>query len=1158
MTAFVDVDTAPRANLDVVGNAFISGKIISDYLSHPAFANRTETTSDYALLVGGDSATPANEATLRVATTNNGRVGINVTNAELDRALVVDGTSRFTDDARFEHDIEVNGDDGVTAEIRTSQTSGIFNLVTDATFTGTLNIGNSVETLNLLNTTTEDQFVYVGNKSLHSNIWIGNTPDLNSNISKITIGGAYNNNESLSFTQIDTKALKVSGDIQLGTRRGLNDTVKLSSTAGTVEFFAGNSSTSKLDFATNASDITVGGQGGSTKIRNNLIVDSTARFNSDMTLCGGFASYSFTADRGQIGSSKITHTSGILGNNLFQSNVDLITVTRVAVSDARYNAVDTSGSGDWGGTVFQNEITTIGGTPSVEPQVLSALSGNQYYLPIKNKPVDAAGAQYFTENDILLVDTAITGNKHPEFVKIVSLPRINVAPYYIIVERLPFGTFTEIRSDHNDTAPIYKCTVQFESTWITTNLDNSGTEENIYLAQFGGDITIGDYVIISRDDGTPSGDGVDDTGEIFKVKTLLDQVAKSFRIKNGCDTSSESTVFEINSVTGDVFIDSNETTINGTLSLNGVCGDSTGAYPSPDPSLDNHLTISNTSGPVWDVNMCNGDMTVGSVRGTTFGVGQYWGSTGIAHTKTSVVHSYRFRKETLNAQDGPISTVSVGFTTDDWNIPIDDLTGFSKGDLVLIYSGSTQGEIILVTDDPYINGTQAYLPTIYNAEYPASTYPIGGRGAEGSGKQNWNAGAVVVKLAKYTFTTTLDEDIAVAASRTAVESPNLNADKIRVKLVDSRLIANKLDTDHFFRIVSGNTLDTNRKNTDQEWFWADSIDSQPSSYGVRLAKSTQTTAQATTGDFTAYFGGGTTTINDAVEIYSGEFRMYGSDKETLVMSIANDDDHPNDGSVLDPKTGFGGLYLDGQATFDGILQLRAKDCESTGICTTEVTFRASHLTGNLEMGEQLYIKGKVVPTDAGDSGTAILHIDNLGGAGVNGTEGPRDFKIYQDCSIDAFGISRYFTRNGGRRYTYVEQSLTGVGQTQAAPLQPNNNYLLNNPAGTNMVLYLPDYAETGDMIRFVEVSGNLTYNTNLVLRALKVNNQAVALQGDTTGSKIEAGSGTLASAWDSGELIVQTRNASFGLVYVGVSDAAGDPNASSIPANLRGWWLTEL
>ena len=105
--AFVEnLTTDPRANLDVVGNAFISGKTTGDYLQHTQFADRDKTPIDNAFLVGGDSSAPNDEAVLRVATTNNGRVGINVSNAELDRALVVDGTSRFTDDAKFEHDIE--------------------------------------------------------------------------------------------------------------------------------------------------------------------------------------------------------------------------------------------------------------------------------------------------------------------------------------------------------------------------------------------------------------------------------------------------------------------------------------------------------------------------------------------------------------------------------------------------------------------------------------------------------------------------------------------------------------------------------------------------------------------------------------------------------------------------------------------------------------------------------------------------------------------------------------------------------------------------------------------------------------------------------------------------------------------------------------------
>ena len=231
--------TDPRANLDVVGNAFISGRVTGDFLDHTNFADRDKTAVDNALLIGGDSAAPNDEAVLRVATTNNGRVGINVDNSQLDRALVVDGTSRFTDDARFEHDIEVNGDDGTTAEIRTSQTTGTFNLITDDTFTGTVNLANKVENIIIGNTTEEDQFVRIGSASLHSNIFLGATPDDRPSdnaltISKVEIGGAYNSNESLSFTRVKTKSFKVDGDFQLGARRGINDTVRLSTTAGKV------------------------------------------------------------------------------------------------------------------------------------------------------------------------------------------------------------------------------------------------------------------------------------------------------------------------------------------------------------------------------------------------------------------------------------------------------------------------------------------------------------------------------------------------------------------------------------------------------------------------------------------------------------------------------------------------------------------------------------------------------------------------------------------------------------------------------------------------------------------------------------------------------------------------------------------------------------
>ena len=1147
MTAFVDVDTAPRANLDVVGNAFISGKIISDYLSHPAFANRTETTSDYALLVGGDSATPANEATLRVATTNNGRVGINVTNAQLDRALVVDGTSRFTDDARFEHDIEVNGNDGTTAEIRTSQTSGTFNLVTDANFTGTLNVGNFTETLNLLNTTTEDQFVYVGNKSLHSNIWIGNTPDLNSNISKITIGGAYNNNESLSFTQIGSKVLKVAGDFQLGTRRGLTDTVKLSSTAGTVEFFSGNSNTSKLDFATNASDITIGGQGGDTRIRNNLIVDSTARFNSDMTLCGGYASYSFVADRGQIGSSKITHTSGILGNNLFNSNVDIISVARKTAADAEYNAVDTSGSGDWGGTVFQNQITTIGGTPIIEPQILSALSGNQYYLPIKNKPVDTNGDQYFAENDILLIDTDSSGNKHPEFVRIVSLPRINTAPFFIIVERLPFGTFTAIRSDHNDTAPIYKCNVQFNSTWITTNLDNSGTEENIYLSQFGGTLSIGDYVIVSRDDGTPSGDGIDDKGELFKVKTLIDQVAKKLSVKTGCDTASEKTVFEVDSVTGNVTIDSDTTIINGLLNLNGSC-----STPYTNSPTGDKLRITNGGTPAistFEVDTCTGDTRIGNTHATVFMLSEQFGTTPSAYTKDSdVVYVYQNDPQSINPNGlGPATTLAEAITAATSDIVIQsNLDAFSVGDYVILYVTDAQVEIIRITDTPRTDTTtgKLILPTSSN-----STYTSGGRGREGTTAQAFQAGVNVIKLVGAPRTTVLLDDIPATQSARAAaikaRSPNTSDVRLEIRLRNGDLISPKLDYPTYVRIGS-------------EFFTPDSVDGTIDAvYAIKMPKQIREPNAPETPSYQLY-NGGKLSVYDDTTIYGGAFRMYGSDSKTLVLSISNDDGHSGDGSIEDPINKTNGMTLKGAANIFGDFRVYWDDCQMNGICSTVPSFVVQGRTGSLQMGETFYQAGKLLITE--NASDVVFHVDNMGSAGIGGTEGPKDFKIYQNNAIDSFGIEKYWTGNGGRRHTYLDfDPTTGIGQQQDNPLEVNNNYLVNTSSGSNMVLYLPNDAQTGDMIRFTELSGNLTYNTSLIIRALKDGAVQTAIQGDTTGSRVGAGAGqTLATAWDSGELVVQSRNAAFGLVYAGPVDIEGSSNARTIPPSLRGWWLMEL
>ena len=1190
--AFVDAATTdPRANLDVVGNAYISGKKTTNYLQHTNFADRNKNAIADAFIVGGDSGSPTDYSALRVDTrtvaiteasrgNNLGRVGINtdetVTDKQLNRALVVVGDSRFTEDVRFERDIEIYTDSGTdTAEVRTGITTGSFNLLNGSTstqFTGQLSVtggvlnkanskglrlGNNLAYIEIGDAYTDDQFIFIGNNVDHSNIFLGDISDASNRISKVQIGGAYGNNSSNSYVTFGTRRVNFAGDVvfganklQGGDRLNPEMIVSVGSEAGIVQFFTGNTQT--LDFATNASEINIGGQGGQTKVRNNLLVDAGARFNSNVTLCGGFASFSFVGNRAQLGSTSFSHSSGILGQNTFNSNIDIINVFVVSVVNqntptpaeltAGFNRVDTAGAGVWGGNsgVSNFQAAVPGAGP--EGATLPALTGLEYYIPMKYKPTP-----YFQAGDYIIIDTAISGSggsaTHPEIVRITEdgLQGAETAPYYLKVRRQPLGTFTTIKTNHPDTTNVWKINVAFDATWITQGIDSSGSQDNVYLSEFGGSLTINDYVIIDRADS--NSDGIADQGEVFKVASLLEQVAKKFSIKNGCGTQAEETVFEVDSTTGSVSLGdpgntSTSTFIYGNLTVTGQCGGS-------GTSDDTKLSFKNELYTTAEINICTGDAVFGSTYATVFTIGSILGSTSAAHSTSTPVYVYR--RDPFTAQpNGPITTIFATIQTGSVvpatsNIPVVDISAFSKGDLVAILNGtsltSSQFEIIRVTDDPFTNANGSFLPTASNA-----TYPTGGRGQETTTARSWNTGSVVVKIQKDTRTTTLAEQIP-ATGRVAVESPNTNPNKIRMKLVNGDLVAEKLDYEYLIRI-------------DSEWFYPDSKNGQnDTEYGVRLPKSFR---DPFSGQITKYFGGGDVTTHGDFTITSGNLRMYGTDGKTLIFNVANDDGHPGDGAIVDETTGKNGLYLNGFANIFGNLQVYNQQCQENGTCANDLTFKVERASGAVNMGTKLYIKGQVF--DQESPSTEIFHIDNLGSAGVGGTQGSKDFIMYQDGSVDAFGITQYFTANGGRRWTYVAASPTGTGQTTGNPLQPNNNYLLNLTTGGNMVLYLPTNVVTGDIIRFVELSGNLSYNTNLVIRALDINNEAVAIQGDKTGTRLVSGSGSalLPTAYDGGELIIQTRNAAFGLLYVGNTDAPNDANAADIPSNLQGWWLVEL
>ncbi len=96
---------------------------------------------------------------------------------------------------------------------------------------------------------------------------------------------------------------------------------------------------------------------------------------------------------------------------------------------------------------------------------------------------------------------------------------------------------------------------------------------------------------------------------------------------------------------------------------------------------------------------------------------------------------------------------------------------------------------------------------------------------------------------------------------------------------------------------------------------------------------------------------------------------------------------------------------------------------------------------------------------------------------------------------------------------------------------------------------MPDNPVTGDVVRIVEVGGQLSYNTTLVLRTPE--SSGTPIQGDNTGTLL----GDRLTPYPSGELVVQTPNAAFALIFLGPTDS----NAQvGIPTSVLGWWLMEV
>jgi len=153
------------------------------------------------------------------------------------------------------------------------------------------------------------------------------------------------------------------------------------------------------------------------------------------------------------------------------------------------------------------------------------------------------------------------------------------------------------------------------------------------------------------------------------------------------------------------------------------------------------------------------------------------------------------------------------------------------------------------------------------------------------------------------------------------------------------------------------------------------------------------------------------------------------------------------------------------------------------------------------------------------------------------------FVINNDGSMDFAGQTGYLTPSGARKWEYV-----AAGQ-EFVDVVSNVNYFL--APSTDTYVRLPQNPTHGDVIRFADVGGLLTFNVSLRLRA--PNN--VRIQGDGTNSDNNVAG--LGSNYETGgELIIQTPNASLGLVYLGQLDYDG--TSTGAPASQTGWWLLEI
>ena len=763
------------------------------------------------------------------------------------------------------------------------------------------------------------------------------------------------------------------------------------------------------------------------------------------------------------------------------------------------------------------------------------------------------------------------------------------------VKRQPFGTFTAQLDNHPDNTPIFKVNVQFDSTWTEQALDNTGPQDNVYLAEFGGSLTVSDYVIIDRDPAAPS------VGEVIRVVSQLDQQVQTLKVTN-CG-NPDLTVFEVNSVTGAVqvgnpAIPGSGLVLNSTLTLDGGCGTLNKIVFTADSTAGNNFV---TNVVVTTANKTLADIAVGdylknitnespqTVIHDTYITyvdtvnNKIWLSepVGGAQAANTTYEAERNEKFVLN-NGNDVTTFETDTCTGTTHIGNHygrlDLVFASLGDGVTTYTNTAAIETAFDAGAIPLMYSFWFDPMVDTAGGPNTTVNGTATGSSGSVQVPVNSlgvgsGAFVVDDIVFVGTSTASAtgigDFIVGKVTNVITGANptivieqagdgLYTDKpfdpnnavfasgnIVKRLIKHKEFANVIDSEERTRIKSGAASTYNSTIIDRGYIvqqkldylnWVVFADATGNSVfwcavGGRLEGVVhQSVMNEQVRDGAIPFRTGGLHVSEDLRLLGGSIEIFDSVNQTRMFSFVNDDGHADHSGLMTWHAGVvsrGDFYLFKGGDPENVLLNPDNNTPS---------FFVDNL-GNAGSEKSFTVSGEAATNPS--TSFEQLSIQNLGPSGT------KKFAIRQDNSISSFGVDNFYTATGGRHTRY----LSSASLEADLQLIANIVYTVNVQSTSTLILTLPDAPVTGDVVRIVEVGGNLNYNTTLVLRTPE--SSGTPIQGDNTGTLF----GDRITPYPSGELVVQTANAAFALIFLGPTDS----NAQvGIPTSVLGWWLMEV